>query len=64
MRKRPKTAEAYARYLYMAADCNGVVQAPMTDTAIVEARVRAFMDGARWQRRRTKRDAVNGRGES
>lgn len=54
----PQTAEAYARYRYMLDDCDGILQAQMSDTAIVHTRIRAFMDGVNWaKRQRRKRPA-------
>lgn len=58
MTQRPKTARAYASYLYMAGKNTGVIQAPMSDTATTEMRVSAFVDGVNWakrQARKTKR---------
>jgi hypothetical protein len=63
-KKRPMTGIEYAKYLYMEARCTGVTST-MSDRAIVDARVRAFIDGARWAQRRLakKRRAVGKSGE-
>ena len=41
----------YAERLYMARDCKGTLTT-YRDTEIVNCRVRAFIDGAHWERRR------------
>jgi hypothetical protein len=59
--KVPQTAEAYAKYLYQASRCNGSYVGTMNDHAVVDCRVRAFIDGVNWQKRHvTKRRTVNG----
>jgi hypothetical protein len=53
MAKKPTkadTAMAHAKSLYMADRCNGAVSV-MKDHDIIDCRVRAFVDGARWQQR-------------
>ena len=61
--KKPTTATAYAKQLYMAGACNGAVST-MRDHDIIDTRVRAFVDGVAWAKRqaykRRKRAAVNG----
>lgn len=54
-RKRtPQAPIAYAEYLYMAKACNGAVST-MADSDIINMRVRAFVDGVNWQKRRPRR---------
>lgn len=64
MKKKPQTAIAYAKTLYMSGLANGAVRT-MTDEAIIDCRVRAFADGAAWAKRQAskKRRSSNG-GES
>lgn len=54
-KKTPQTAKAYAEYLYMAAKANGDSVQLLNDIQIVDCRVRAFVDGVNWQKRRAKR---------
>jgi hypothetical protein len=56
-RQRPQTAEAYAKYLYIAREANGDKVHLMNEVQIVDCRVRAFVDGARWARRHAARRA-------
>lgn len=52
-KRTPQTAEAYAKYLYMAGkepDSCGTYRA----SAIIDCRVRAFVDGVNWQKRKAK----------
>lgn len=52
MKQVPKTPEAYARYLYMADQYHPASH----DGVIVGARVKAFVDGVNWQKRRAVRE--------
>lgn len=53
MKRTPQTAEAYAKYLYQAARCDGRIS-QLSDHAIIDSRVRAFVDGVNWQKRRAR----------
>lgn len=53
----PQTAKAYAEYLYMWNKCTGTYAGTFNDWAITDVRVRAFVDGVNWQRR--KQAALN-----
>ena len=53
----PQTAKAYAEYLYMLDKCIGAHAGTFNDWAVVDIRVRAFVDGVNWQRR--KQAALN-----
>jgi hypothetical protein len=59
-KKRPRTAEAYAKYLYMAEKCTGAYCGTYNDHAIVDTRVRAFVDGVNWERRRRSAEGKSG----
>jgi hypothetical protein len=50
-KKKPQTARAYAMYLY---DIAHTTEAPVTMPArsVIDTRVRAFVDGVNWERRR------------
>lgn len=52
-KKRPETAEAYAKWLYCyekTTDANTTLPAKV----IVSTRVAAFVDGVHWERRRVR----------
>jgi hypothetical protein len=57
--KRPKTPEAYAAWLYDVNFIPSQTTQDMSDTfknsEIRQIRVRAFVDGVRWQQRRARR---------
>ena len=55
-KRTPQTAIQYAAYLYMADKCTGGLRT-LSDTDIIDSRVRAFMDGVNWERRRRARTA-------
>lgn len=56
MAKKKKTMTArYAEYLYMAARANGDKVHALNELQIVDCRVRAFVDGVNWQKRRTRK---------
>jgi hypothetical protein len=48
------TARRHAEYIYLAKTCKGELST-MDDFAIIECRVRAFVDGANWVKRQLKR---------
>jgi len=52
---KKKTPMDYAKDLYMASLCNGAVQT-MVDHDIINCRVRAFIDGVNWAKRRAVRE--------
>jgi hypothetical protein len=52
-KRTPQTAIQYAAYLYMADRCDNKPRT-LTDAAIIDSRIRAFMDGVKWERRRKR----------
>jgi hypothetical protein len=50
-KKKPRAPKEYAKQLYMADRCNGHT-APYSDYTIIDTRIRAFLDGVNWERRR------------
>ena len=50
----PQTAEAYAKHLYMWSKCTGTYVGTMNDFAVIDCRVRAFIDGVNWQKRKAR----------
>ena len=55
-KQTPQTAEAYAKYLYMADRADGDKVTLMNGVQIIDCRVRAFMDGVSWAKRRAVRE--------
>lgn len=51
-KRTPQTSELYAKHLYMANRANGDEVHLYNDVQIVDTRVRAFIDGVKWERRR------------
>ena len=58
MKRTPQAAKAYAEYLYMRSRCIGSHAGTFNDWAVVDMRVRAFVDGVNWQKRK-ERSAKN-----
>lgn len=54
----PRTAKAYAEYLFMLKSCVGT-PVSMNDFAIVDCRVRAFVDGVNWQKRQARKQSTS-----
>jgi hypothetical protein len=54
MKSESKNPTLYAKTIYMADNCYGNT-AQYTDHAIVDCRVRAFVDGVNWQKRQARR---------
>lgn len=54
MKTVPQTAEAYAKYLYMEGKCTGRSAGEFNDRAIIDIRVKAFMDGVSWAKRQRR----------
>jgi hypothetical protein len=52
-KKTPQTAKAYAEGLYCLRDAHGDHVNLLNDWQIIDCRVRAFVDGVNWQKRRT-----------
>jgi hypothetical protein len=54
-KRTPQTPLQYAAYLYAAERCDGSLRT-LSDTDIINSRMRAFMDGVNWERRRRSRN--------
>jgi hypothetical protein len=53
-KKTPQTAKAYAEYLFCLHEASGDHVNLLNDRQVIECRVRAFVDGVNWQKRKER----------